>query len=299
MATSNWIILFENLGKYFKNENALSDVTKLFCKTHIKFQYIFLSFFFGDNPKFLDPIHLIREYPRGDSRPDFFFEIDNKEYIIEVKIYDRNQHFHQYKITFPNAQRGYIANYFLEPRDGYKIKTWANFYQKIRNEQDEIIKAYASYLKKVCHITEIEKMNLTNLKSIGDLIIIFKSIIEENLTLKLGKSKYNDSSAGKNFKVNIDNQSIDGWIGTVYELNNILVYFYCENLPRINFKNENFSDYSLIDDEPWYEDKGIYFMLNIDAFERSFANSNVSLKEQKNLIDAFLKQSIKYIYTKL
>lgn len=293
---SDWITLLKNLGTYLKNENALSNVTAALCRTNKYFQIKFLSFCFSDNPQFHNQIRLIREYPRDDSRPDFFFKINETEYIIEAKIYNKNHHFKKYKKAFPNAERSYITNYFMEKQDGYQVRTWEGFYNEIKDEEDEMIKAYTAYLKKICHITEIEKMNLSYLQSIRDLIIIFQKTIEANSELKLVTSKHGDHAVGKKFE--LSNNSTKGWFGTVYHMKTILVYIKDLSLPEILFEKENFSAYNFIDNKPWYQDGGIYFMMKNDIFDDNFTNENTSLEIQKDILDKFLKEVIQYILKK-
>ena len=93
-------IFFESMAERLTNENDLSDITYALCKTDNDFRKFFLEYCFEEA---VDTDNLIREYADEGSRPDFYFiGRDNNEYLIEVKIYDRNQHFDQYNNQFPN-----------------------------------------------------------------------------------------------------------------------------------------------------------------------------------------------------
>ena len=114
---------------------------------------------------------LIREYADEGSRPDFYFiGRDNNEYLIEVKIYDINQHFDQYNKQFPNANYAYISNYILNDEDLcdsdrkalplWKLKTWLEFYEKLSESgirEKELVAGYLSYLREVIYVREFEK----------------------------------------------------------------------------------------------------------------------------------------------
>ena len=72
-----------------------------------------------------DTDYLAREFAVVNSRPDFYFH-DNKnkkECVLEVKIYDRNQHFKQYENQFPNTQYAFIANYDFTNIEKWKKKS--------------------------------------------------------------------------------------------------------------------------------------------------------------------------------
>ena len=80
-----------NLSLRLNSENNLSDITWTMCQTSEFFQATFLQFFFPKEN--FDEVFLQRELPDEDSRPDFYFEHKGKVFLIECKIWDRNQHF--------------------------------------------------------------------------------------------------------------------------------------------------------------------------------------------------------------
>ena len=123
---------FSLLSTRQRNENHLSDITWAMCESCPEFKHYFLAFFFGENPEF-KRVSMQRECSRGKSRSDFYFKIGEQEYIIENKIYDRNDHFDQYIEDFKGATFGWIANYTVRNREGVVIRNWESFKQYLEN----------------------------------------------------------------------------------------------------------------------------------------------------------------------
>lgn len=141
-----------------RSENDLSDITWAMTQTSERFLSAFLHFFFP-NIRF-GKVDLIREYAEGENRPDFYFEHKGDIYLIECKIWDRQQHFDKYIKDFdiPPNRLGYITNYPLEVK-GFNVKTWTQLFQYLKakipsDESDEsrLWNAYLVYLQKVCSI---------------------------------------------------------------------------------------------------------------------------------------------------
>lgn len=110
-------LFFEILADRFHNENSFSDVTYILCNINEEFRKYFLSYCFDEK---LNTDDLQREFFYDFSRPDFYFhDLSGKEKIIEVKIFDKNQHFEQYQKDFPNADYSFIANYDYGVRDNF------------------------------------------------------------------------------------------------------------------------------------------------------------------------------------
>lgn len=174
-------IFFESMAERLTNENDLSDITYALCKTDEDFRKFFLEYCF-ESP--VDTDNLIREYADEGSRPDFYFiGRDNNEYLIEVKIYDRNQHFDQYNKQFPNANYAYISNYILNDGDlcdadrkalpSWKLKTWKDFYKKLSESEihdKELVAGYLSYLKEIIHVKEFKEMDISNIRCLPEFI---------------------------------------------------------------------------------------------------------------------------------
>lgn len=167
-------IFFESMAERLTNENDLSDITYALCKTDNDFRKFFLEYCFEEA---VDTDNLIREYADEGSRPDFYFiGRDNNEYLIEVKIYDRNQHFDQYNKQFPNAKYAYISNYILNDEDLcetdkralplWKLKTWFDYYKKLSEsaiKDKDLVVGYLSYLGEVIHVKEFEEMDISKI----------------------------------------------------------------------------------------------------------------------------------------
>lgn len=221
----DWKSFFENLADRMWNENDLSDVTYALCKSNKDFQNLFLNFCFDET---IDTDDLTREFAVADSRPDFYF-YDNKtkkECVLEVKIYDRNQHFEQYEKQFPNAKYAFIANYECENIEKWKIKTWKGFYNHLSNSEikdDPIISGYLQYLKSVTNIMEFKKINLRECTSLPTLLENLKVILVQEYNF----AKYNSSKSfsmyyyGQFFMKN----DLYFWIGIYLQDNNLYIGF--------------------------------------------------------------------------
>lgn len=165
---------FSALTERMGNENDLSDITYVLCQANEDFKNFFVSFCFDEELKAYD---LEREYSNGNSRPDFFFIDQNQtERLIEVKIWDRKQHFAQYSKDFPEAKYAFIANYGLDSKEkneaekkGWKIKQWKDFQKKLKESpirKSEIVDVYSEYISQIFEIKEFEKMNLEKISSL-------------------------------------------------------------------------------------------------------------------------------------
>src|SRR5690349_15034290 len=97
---------FDNLSVRLSNENHLSDITWAIAEASPVFRNLFLHFFFEEVGPGTEIDLFRREHSDGDCRPDFFFRAGRKEYIIEVKLWDTNHHFDQYKAKYPTAKLG-------------------------------------------------------------------------------------------------------------------------------------------------------------------------------------------------
>lgn len=232
---------FESLAERANNENALSDVTYALACSNIEFKKFFLSYFFEefqevDNLQ-LAEIKLTREYTRGNSRPDFYFEFNSKEYLIEVKIYDQNHHFKQYIGTFPNAKYGYIINYYYSKNqiekygiskqnsttNLYALKTWEDFYARLKsadirkNDKSGLVEGYLHYLIKTCEIVEIGKMNLANSNSLYYFILELEKITSswdnERFPIVSKSADVKKGWFGFNMRFGVDGKEVYVWFG--------------------------------------------------------------------------------------
>jgi len=84
-------IFFGFLSQRRYDEPHLSDITWALCNASNQFKSLFLEYCFDEK---VTTDEIIREYRKEDSQPDFyFFDIAEKEYIIENKIDDHGDHF--------------------------------------------------------------------------------------------------------------------------------------------------------------------------------------------------------------
>lgn len=127
---------FLELGEYYKRENDLSNVTVALCNSSEWFRNKFLRFFF-DSISLDDVMSIRREIWDADgagSRVDIYVAMKTiDDYIIEVKIYDRNHH-PEYLDRFlvkSSEHFGYITNYYCPREFDAIFKTWAEFYDEL------------------------------------------------------------------------------------------------------------------------------------------------------------------------
>ena len=182
---------FNALSSRQRKENDLSDVTFSLVKASPFFREKWIRFFFKQlDVTSVDSIE--REvYDKKDhsSRADFVLDtFDGDKYVIEVKLWDKNQHFGQYDNSYdlPKEKLGYITNYAYH-EDEYEVKEWKSFYDELKvnlknvsnPEEKNLIEGYCNYLKNVCCIMEInELVDIEKMSSLYDLTRIFKTIVE-------------------------------------------------------------------------------------------------------------------------
>ena len=179
---------FLALAERNHNENDLSDMMYALCNADENFRRFFLNFCFDEE---IDTFDLTREYQKESARPDFYFhDLENQERLIEVKIYDRNQHFEQYEKVFPSAKYAFIANYTHEKIKGWNVKTWKDFFSALEQSplrNSALIAGYLHYLKSLTNTKEFSKMNLNTCKSLPDFLENLKSLFK----LDFGFDEYN------------------------------------------------------------------------------------------------------------
>lgn len=299
-----------------KDENDLSDITWSFCESSEEFRNFFLTFFFDeDEYNWNKVVDFQREYSRAGSRPDFYFKNDGIEYIIEVKINDKNQHFEQYNKpeTFGKSRKGYITNYKLNSYDGYSMRTWEDLRNHLKISKldisKELLEGYISYLDNVCAIKEVKKMKLSGIESLYNFNNAIDKIIEcdnDNYfcTRYSQTDKSSDIRQGRCFNLNLKKVEIEevwGWIG---------LYFNEQTIVCIEFdKNEGWGlpIFELLDSskdhsegkyasEPYEEDGAYYFELLENRLEE-FENVD-SVDKQIEILNSFFQEVVKYIETK-
>ncbi|GHT71756.1 hypothetical protein FACS1894110_25300 [Spirochaetia bacterium] len=294
---------FEYLSERMRNENNLSDITWALCCSSDEFRKIFIEYCFEEDIQNIETF--VREYSRDDCRPDFFIDDKNgQEYIIEVKIYDRNNHFEQYDNVFKNAKKAFIANYYFENINGWKIKTWKEFLQTLEKKFDEfsqeevnLIRSYYAYTKLVINYVEVKPMNLSNVSSIKDFYNILQQVVEECNIVKLHewnqtKSAFTCNEYGKYLWYESGkNKYVYFWIGLHFEDEKIYIYVqykdkgYCPDRVAKILTSMEPGDYydELIPDDPY-----IWIPLKEQYHEQLCKKTNV--ENQKEIIKKFMEE---------
>lgn len=216
---------FSCLSDRLYNENRLSDITCALCHVSDNFKYSFVKFFFEDIEKEnCKEIEIEREKQQDEGRPDFYFEFDNKIFLIENKINDRKHHFHKYLQTCKEpSYLGYITNYAIKDEDdiyedgnvtkwkelhneGFRVHTWEEFYDymntyiknnsnNIKEEERNFWEGYLEYVKNVCSIIKIKKvMKIDGLYSLYSLMTILDKICRKGKEKAYSLSFYSEGT---------------------------------------------------------------------------------------------------------
>jgi hypothetical protein len=288
---------FEALSERLWSENCLSDVTYSLLKTDSNFRDIFFEFCFGEK---LDTVEIIeREHWGKDNRPDFYFKDEQKniEYILEVKIGDKNIH-KEYRKTFKNARLSFIANYEAkgDPYNAEKIYDYVNTWYKfipylqgrIKNIPNKnLINGYIVYLKKLINFLEAKSMNLKDTKSLKVFNDVLKKIIDEfpNNALSLNNSKKpcGVDYSGKYIKFKKQRKEIEFWMGVYFDKQDWDPYVCIE-----------YKDFSGKPKGKYYYTEGSepqYLYLN-DEQNKKLNNSKEKIEDQENIILQFLTEFI-------
>ncbi len=308
-------LFFENLSERLFNENNLSDITYAMCNTSTVFQDAFLKFFFKDMV-ISEDVEIGREFTKGDYRVDFHIINNGETFLIENKIWNQKQHFEEYDDEFnvPPERFGYIANYPISQEKHYQIRTWEDFYKKLKtlkgddDIEQSLIDGYREYLKKVCNIIDFERpMNIEGIYSLYELIETLTKLCkrqEEHFTLDYPKSSRIFNSHVDHHKMGIDFQldyskgsgikTSKGWIGIYFDLEQpeICIGFWdrdgwgkpiCDiirmagKIKQGNLHSESFEEA----DAYWFD-----FIDDKDTYEEYF--NKLSLDEQTEMLKSFM-----------
>ena len=294
---TNLKMFFESLAERMHNENDLSDMTYALCNANDEFRKFFLSYCFEED---IDTRDLSREYTFENSRPDFFFhDMNNCERIIEVKIYDQNQHFMQYQRKYPKAKFSFIANYRHEAVDNWHIKTWKEFLSEINNSdlvKDDIVKHYIIYVQFLIDIQEFKKMNLKNMKDLPTLLDDIGNVATQDF----GFGYYNNSKSCNQYYYGqfFNKKDLYFWMGLVLNENKIYIGFKnCQGWAKqltsgINKVIDTYSNAEYFDEpyeNPDWNYGDYWFALKQDKFDILCDNTK-SEKEQKEVLSNFIKE---------
>lgn len=307
---SDIVSVIEKLSERFQSENDISDITYTLLCADDDFKKVFLNTIF-EGIKTEDILYIQRELPEEDSRPDFIMETSNDKYLIEVKKWDRNHHFEQYKNTFPNYNRAYITNYELgdekiKYKNDYIFFTWKEIYENLSKinskKENKVVAGYLKYLKNVCGFMEIKDMRFDNLNNLAQFNIFVNEIIispHENLICSPYNTKYNFSStySGSYFslKTKTGEKVIYPWFGVEYSEDTkiqVIMEFdtgWCSILKAQKEKiytainNKNNTNCKI-------DNNGIYVTLKDDYFKK-LQNEN-DVDKQKEILKSFFDDTI-------
>jgi hypothetical protein len=307
-------LFFEKLSHRFRKENDLSDITWALGEACAPFQKLFIKFFFSDIDESSRVTLFKREHSDDDCRPDFYLKIDGKEFIIECKINDRNDHFAPYRTQFPNARFGYITNYKLTQNDPEIIvKQWNDFkiyleeslIYETDNEIIALINAYNRYLTNVCGLFKLKKMNLSNLSSLHDFNNMIKKIVstidDHETSLYNQGRNYDSNRSGQYFELKKGKHQIWPWLGVYYNMDKVCIYIefnkkWCENIYD-KIDPDRFSIVGEFFNPPYKDDDygpAVCFELKETLFLR-FNDPLTTVEEQEALVRKFVKEVIALI----
>lgn len=308
---------FKELSQRLYKENDLSDITWAFANSDQSFKIIFMKFFFPDFGEDGEiALEFIREFSNGDSRPDLYIKTDKQEYIIEVKIYDRSHHFEQYIKAFPNAKRGYIANYSLQKKDGFVTKTWQEFYNYLLKLDKnsginlESLSLYLHYLKSTCSLMEIQKINLQS----AHTLLSFEKLIENAIgsnpyynffeVYKSAKSKINNRYGSYFGLQNIENnEKIWIWVGVYFFEKKTIIYsevneIWCGNIYNNLKLNKSSLSHGNTYEKPFEDDdilESFTFKMKEELF--SLFNNTDNIQTQEKLISEYVNEVLGFLNT--
>ncbi len=222
-------------------ENDLSDLTWAMCQASDAFKAAFVRFFFPA----LDPDtveNIDREVATDGARPDFALTCkDGTQYLVEVKIWNRNQHFGQYEKAFdiPSERLGYIVNYALRV-EGYTVHTWEEFYKYLADkapaDERDVWAGYRAYVKTTCWIfdrtTPIRPHDEDFENAITQLISrAISTVGDEKVACELYGNRSRNLITGDNIGREFQFRQTDGTVGDTW--GSFAVYNYNGDTPAI------------------------------------------------------------------
>lgn len=258
---------FSSLSKR-GNENYLSDIIATGCNVSFTFKKIFLEFMFpNDNIMKKCPSEIEREVSvtKGRYRFDLYFTTsDNLEYVIENKIYDKNDHYKEYSKIINPTNLGIIVNYEITDDIKYKNKhTWKEFYNHVREintsfspNEKYIIEGLMNYIKGTCNIMNKRNFKLNNLRDLGYIISILKEILDAEGFEIISKAK---GSSERRIGFWVYKKTRTFWFGislneeTGFSFNGGLYNYNLNNKHHNNLKYSNLNSTKKDDNCLWFE----------------------------------------------
>lgn len=310
---------FLYLGIRLYKENNLSDITWALLQASDEFKQLFIKFFFPEiednHIKYINDIEREkRDNSEKGSRVDFWIRTDSAQYIIEVKISDKNQHFEKYidDYNIPPSHFGYITNYIIDKDGDYQIRRWENLYDYLYEHthgENELIEGYCEYVKRVCGFIKFSQpMKINN--AYNSLFEFIKTVEKQvnrtednrfeltNCRIKL-RGGGRSHNLGVNFDILIGNKEssqkvAEPWLGIYYDREYIDIWFAIEqqdslyNCLKRNYSNGNGS-FEIYGDE----DGAFWFKLN--KKEREKLETCSELKEQEEILKKFIDDVVEYL----
>ena len=193
---------FLHLGIRLYKENNLSDITWALLQASDEFKQLFIKYFFPEiednHIKCINAIEREKtDNNKKGSRVDFGIRTDFAQYIIEVKINDKNHHFVQYEEAY-NIQPchfGYITNYIIDKDGEYRIRRWESLYDYLHEHthgENELIEGYCGYIKQVCGFVKFKQpMRINNAyNSLFEFIVTIEKLVNRTEENKFELKKY-------------------------------------------------------------------------------------------------------------
>lgn len=222
-------------------ENDLSDLTWAMCQASDAFKAAFVRFFFPTlDPDTVESID--REVATDGARPDFALTCkDGTQYLVEVKIWNRNQHFGQYEEAFgiPSDRLGYIVNYALHV-EGYTVHTWEVFYKYLADkapaDERDVWAGYRAYVKTTCWIfdrtTPIRPHDEDFEDAFTQLIArAISRVSDEKVECELYGNRSRNLITGDNIGREFHFRRTDGTVGDTR--GSFVVYDYDKDMPAV------------------------------------------------------------------
>jgi hypothetical protein len=287
------------MAERLNSENDLSDITWALCTSNGAFQKTFLDYCFDCSIK-NDIVSIEREFVEDNNkRPDFkIVDTEENEYLLEVKIKDKNLHEEYKKIEV--TSRAIIANYSLPENNKvyhYK-KTWYGLIEHIEKQKENIngldsliVRGYLNYLKSVTNYFKGEPMNLSNLHSLHCFLKTIKQIIESS-NIDNVKPKYAgwEEWSGYGFKFKKANQAFNVWFGITFgdKESYVFLEFFddCSKSIKETLLGTNKGKYFK---KPYQEDERIFVDIE-NKYLKMLCDNEITYDEQKDILEKFFKE---------
>jgi hypothetical protein len=286
------------MAEKLKSENDLSDITWALCTSNDAFQKTFLDYCFDCSIK-NDIDYIEREFVQDNKRPDFkIVDTEENEYLLEVKIKNRNLH-DDYKKIENITSRAFIANYQLPENNKvyhYK-KTWHGLIEYIEKQKEKInglgspiVRGYLNYLKSVTNYFKGEEpMNLSNLHSLHCFLKTIKQIIESN-NIDNAKLKCCEEWSGYGFKFKKVNKAFNVWFGITFgdKESYVFLEFFddCSKSIKETLLGTNKGTYFK---KPYHEDESIFVDIE-NKYLKMLCNDEKKYEDQKDILEKFFKE---------